>query len=358
MVFSAITDSVVPGAHSISWNDRPGSVRSNKARSVMVTSTMLGPLTGNVHSGPNFGLLHCDDHAANAGDEVNGTAHALDHLAGDHPVGDAVVGADFHRAEHCEVDMTTADPRKTGLWTLNPERLIERMRQRAGDGVGGLMRRENWISDLPGLVQRAIRARMSTIMLRPGDTLQEAGKPPTHLYELEDGFLKLCRLRPDGGVRFLALYAPGSAFGETALVLSRRHHQHSSIALAASRVRSLPAEDFRALCTEYPEIPAALCFKFAGLVGDLLQRGDQAVTTRLRSRVAAMLSSLGRDLGRPDADGRISFTLPISHSDIAQHVDATRQAVQRELAMLAQERLVERHGNRWTLADIGRLQSV
>jgi hypothetical protein len=37
---------------------------------------------------------------------------------------------------------------------------------------------------------------------------------------------------------------------------------------------------------------------------------------------------------------------------------ATRQAVQRELAMLARARLVERHGNRWTLVDIGRLQSV
>ncbi len=43
--------------------------------------------------------------AADAGDEVHGAAHALDHLAGDHPVGEVAALGDLHGAEDGEVDV-------------------------------------------------------------------------------------------------------------------------------------------------------------------------------------------------------------------------------------------------------------
>lgn len=224
--------------------------------------------------------------------------------------------------------------------------------------MGGLIRRENWILPLPGNVQGAIRERMSMIRLEKGQTLNEAGDVPTGLYELEGGYLKLCRLRPDGGLRFLALYASGSTFGETAVVAGRQRHQHSSVALAPSRVRALAAPDFYELSIAHPEIAGALCRKFANLVGDLLEQEDSTATMRLRSRIVAMLLSLAGDLGDAEQNGRVKFTLPISHSDIAQHVDATRQAVQRELAKLARARLIERSGSLWVLPDSARLRTL
>ena len=39
------------------------------------------------------GVLHHHDHALDAGDQVHRAAHALDHLAGDHPVGEVAVPA-------------------------------------------------------------------------------------------------------------------------------------------------------------------------------------------------------------------------------------------------------------------------
>src|SRR5690606_20987683 len=55
------------------------------------------------------GVFHEDDDAACAVDEVHGTAHALDHLAGDHPVGEVAAGGDLHGAEDGGVDVTAAD---------------------------------------------------------------------------------------------------------------------------------------------------------------------------------------------------------------------------------------------------------
>ena len=47
-----------------------------------------------------------------AGDEVHRAAHALDHLAGDHPVGEVARLGDLHRAEDGEVDVAAADHRE------------------------------------------------------------------------------------------------------------------------------------------------------------------------------------------------------------------------------------------------------
>ena len=46
---------------------------------------------------------------ARAVDEVHRAAHALDHLARDHPVGQVAARRDLHGAEHGEVDVAAAD---------------------------------------------------------------------------------------------------------------------------------------------------------------------------------------------------------------------------------------------------------
>jgi hypothetical protein len=58
------------------------------------------------------GMLHGDDDVAGGGDEVHGAAHALDHFAGDLPVGDIAGFADFHGAQDGKVDLAGADHAK------------------------------------------------------------------------------------------------------------------------------------------------------------------------------------------------------------------------------------------------------
>jgi hypothetical protein len=57
-------------------------------------------------------VLHHHHHALGAGDEIHRAAHALDHLAGDHPVREIAVLAHLHRAEDGEVDVAAADHRE------------------------------------------------------------------------------------------------------------------------------------------------------------------------------------------------------------------------------------------------------
>jgi hypothetical protein len=54
-------------------------------------------------------VIHDHHHALGAGDEIHRAAHALDHLAGDHPVREVALLGDLHRAQDREVDVAAAD---------------------------------------------------------------------------------------------------------------------------------------------------------------------------------------------------------------------------------------------------------
>jgi hypothetical protein len=58
------------------------------------------------------GVLHHHQHPLGAVDEVHRAAHPLDHLPGDHPVGEVAFLRDLHRAEHRDVDVPSADHRE------------------------------------------------------------------------------------------------------------------------------------------------------------------------------------------------------------------------------------------------------
>ena len=81
----------------------------------MTRSTTPLPVRGSVQCVQQLrlavlgGVVHQHDDALDAGDEVHRAAHALDQLAGDHPVGEVAVLGDLHRAEDREVDVAAAD---------------------------------------------------------------------------------------------------------------------------------------------------------------------------------------------------------------------------------------------------------
>ena len=54
-------------------------------------------------------MFHGDEDALGAGDEVHRAAHALEHFAGDGPVGESSLFIDLQRPENGEIDVTSAD---------------------------------------------------------------------------------------------------------------------------------------------------------------------------------------------------------------------------------------------------------
>src|SRR5690606_40973266 len=53
-----------------------------------------------------------DHYALDAGHQVHGAAHALDHLAGHHPIGEVAVLRHFHAAQDGQIDVSAANHRE------------------------------------------------------------------------------------------------------------------------------------------------------------------------------------------------------------------------------------------------------
>lgn len=221
----------------------------------------------------------------------------------------------------------------------------------------GIVNTENWIGALPDAVARAIHERMTTRVLSPGEVLKSIGAPPSGIYQVESGYLRLIAELPDGNQTLVVIYRPGNCFSESTLV-ARRPSNHTTIAMTPARVRWLPTDDFWMLYHRHPEIPEALCRKFANGMTRLLNRRELATTRRLRDMVAFVFCNLADECGREERNGSISIELPLTQNDLADHLGVTRQAVQREVGVLKKLGMVAKRDGHWRVLDAAALRRM
>ena len=216
--------------------------------------------------------------------------------------------------------------------------------------MSAIIRTQNWIEGLPAPVRARIEERMISIDLAPGQILKQAGDRPDGMFQVQSGYLRLLGLHPDGRRHLLLIYGPGNPFSETTMVSRRSVHLHTTSAMVATRVRRLDTADFWELYYAHPEIPEALCRKFAASITWAFQSRTEQVTNKLRLQIASTLAALAKHVGQSEQCG-ISFDLPITHTDIAENLDVTRQAVQRECAALSEAQLIQRTEGRWFVSN-------
>lgn len=222
----------------------------------------------------------------------------------------------------------------------------------------GIVHDENWIAELPVPVRDDLLRRTTRQIVQAGATLKAAGDAPDAIYQVEEGLLKLMGLYPDGRNMLIELYSPGNSFGETAVIVHRPGHFHTTVALVPTIVRRLDRDDFWALYRAHPEIPEALSRKFAHKITRMFNSREMKATLRLRSQIASLLLNIADQCGTARDDGTVRFVVPISHNDIAEHLDVTRQAVQREVAVLRRAGLILQADGGWTLLRPGDLARI
>jgi CRP/FNR family cyclic AMP-dependent transcriptional regulator len=221
----------------------------------------------------------------------------------------------------------------------------------------GIINRENWIGELPKTVRDAVERRMTTFLVEPGMPVKRAGEAATRIFQVESGFLSLIGLHADGRQALITIYAAGNCFSETAMI-SKRVHNHTTVALTPAVMRQLEQNDFWELYHSHPEIPEALCRKFAQAISRQMASREQRATQRLGRRIATMFDNLAAHAGEAAAEGGIRISLPITQSDIADLFDVTRQSVHREVSHLKQLKLVEKQQGEWIVLDPLRLRRM
>jgi CRP-like cAMP-binding protein len=216
---------------------------------------------------------------------------------------------------------------------------------------------ENWIAGLPAPIAEAVRARMSAVEVPAGQPLTTAGRPATRMYEVLEGYLTMSGVHQNGSAALIAIYIPGNCLGEGPLI-ARRRHNHSAIALVDCRVGALAARDFWELYHLYPQIPEALCRKFVGMITRQIDIRKANATLSLGQRIALMFDNFVEHCpGAPRPDG-VAIAFPFTQWDIAALFDCSRQSVHREISRLKAQRIVEKRGRVWVVADRQKLSRL
>ncbi|HEY0686569.1 MAG TPA: Crp/Fnr family transcriptional regulator [Steroidobacter sp.] len=212
----------------------------------------------------------------------------------------------------------------------------------------GFLSSENWISELPARVRSAVETRMITIEVPAGATFRRTGETADGLFQVQKGYLRLLGLHSDGRQILILIYRDGNTFGETAVV-AKRPLNHTTVALTDTRVNQVPLADFWDLYRTHPEIPESLCRKFAHNISKSFVRRELRATLRLRGQIAKMFTNIAEFCGEPAGAGWLRCSLPITHTDIAEHLEVTRQAVQREMSAMSDAGVLQKRGGHWYL---------
>lgn len=212
---------------------------------------------------------------------------------------------------------------------------------------------EAFLANLPlfrGLGAEAL-ARLGAgarrLRLERGEALFREGEHPEGFFAVVYGEIRLTR---DTG-RLVNLIGPGRTFGEPVMYLEKPYHL-SATALRDSLVVQVAKA---AVLAEIDRNP-----KFARrVIVDLARRVEMMVreleTYALGSASRRLISNLLRGVP-PGAAGGHEMTLPMAKSALASRLNLSAEHLSRIFGELQEQGLLEVHGRRIRIADVGRLR--
>ncbi|WP_019905563.1 Crp/Fnr family transcriptional regulator [Methylobacterium sp. 77] len=189
-----------------------------------------------------------------------------------------------------------------------------------------------------------------------GTDLIRIGDRPDGVYLILDGIACRYKLRANGARQIMAYLLPGDHCDLDVALLERM--DHSIGALSVCKVVRIDLGTIRPLLADHTGIANAL--RLATLVYEATLRewvvnlGRRTAEERIAHLVCEMLLRL-RAVGRTIGDG---YALPITQADLADTAGLTIVHVNRTLASLRLQGLVERSGRHLTILDLARLEAL
>jgi CRP/FNR family transcriptional regulator, cyclic AMP receptor protein len=192
---------------------------------------------------------------------------------------------------------------------------------------------------LAGLEPRELREFVSLGRSREfgrREIICHAGDPADALHLVEAGHLAVRVGLSSGANATLNILGPGQYFGELALLNPNRRRTATVVALEPSRTLAIAGSAFDALRAKNPAVERALSTILADRVDTLSQRLVHTMYDGLDRRVLLRLVELASSYGQ---DGRTA-TIPLSQTELADLVGATRPSVNQVLQRLASEHVI------------------
>jgi len=174
-----------------------------------------------------------------------------------------------------------------------------------------------------------------SLRLPAGATLVRTGEPRQYVFTLTAGALRLVRTLPDGRRQITGFVLPGDYVGLT----ETPQHRHDIEAICESRACRTPLVEMQRLRTTYPQLEHKLLRRTSMELAAAQDAGLLLARLQPSERLAHFLLRLGARGAVAGAPADI-VALPMSRSDIADHLGLTMETVSRTFTKLRQQQLI------------------
>ncbi len=182
-----------------------------------------------------------------------------------------------------------------------------------------------------------------------GELLFAEGEPCKGLFVVVSGAVRIFKTSPNGREQVLTIDGPGSSVAELP-VFDGGPYPASGAATQNSTLLFISRGDFRTICLQHPQ----LALKVLQVVGSRLRRLvgiiEELSFTTVRHRLISWLLRQAKMQGK-------TFTLTISHQELAAQVGTVRELVSRNLARLQAQNFIEINGREITILDVEGLEA-
>ena len=196
---------------------------------------------------------------------------------------------------------------------------------------------------LPETVLDELRSRAETRTLERGDLLFEQGDASAELFVVREGKLAIATKSTDGRESLVAVMEPGGLFGELGL-FDDGPRSADARALTEAQVLALDYEHVRAVLRAQPQ----LLWVVVRLLAVRLRATDEALADAVFLDVPARTAKrLLEQAGESD-----QVVLPMTQEDLAGLVGASRERVNKALALFVKLGWIEATGRgRYRILD-------
>lgn len=204
--------------------------------------------------------------------------------------------------------------------------------------------------------RKAVAMEMREAAYEPGQIIFSRGDAGSELHVVTKGRVRLSVLTSDGRELSFAHAEAPSIFGELAVFDGR---PRSADATAVNKVETLmlsKAAFLRLLATR-PSVGEAAVRFLAGRLRDADEQLEAIALHPIEARLARFFLAAVRQKDPAGKAERVSLALPISQSELALLVGASRPKVNAALGMLESEGAIERRGQQ-VVCDVAALSGI
>lgn len=175
---------------------------------------------------------------------------------------------------------------------------------------------------------------------KKGEIIIRSDNPPTGVYFIEDGYVRIYSITEDGESKLHIIYKPGEIFPLVWAVKSVRKNVYYE-AMGNTTLLKVSKTAFMDFTSSTKNNMSALSERMANVFNIHIDRIDNLEITKSYPRLISRLLSLAKRFGEEDKEtNTVIIKAPVTQNDIANSIAMTRETTSREISRLEKKSLI------------------